>query len=74
MRPRILLVEDDEKLGEQIVGHLARGGFDPTWLRDGEAALSVELRPFSLLILDLMLPGVYGLDVLGFRVMLRPLL
>jgi len=61
---RILLVEDDVELGRQIVEHLRRAGFNPTWVRDGDAAMLVDPEPYRLLILDLMLPGAYGLDVL----------
>jgi two-component system, OmpR family, response regulator MtrA len=61
---RILLVEDDLKLGQQVLDHLQGAGFVPTWVRDGEEALYMDASPFALLILDLMLPGTYGLDVL----------
>lgn len=61
---KILLVEDDEKLGRQILGHLSDAGFDPLWARDGEAALRHAPDSVGLWILDLMLPGTYGLDVL----------
>jgi two-component system response regulator MtrA len=64
MADRILLVEDDEQLGAQIVGHLRAAGFEPTWLRDGDEALEHSPQPYALMILDLMLPGAYGLDVL----------
>lgn len=60
----ILLVEDDEALGGQIVKHLREAGFEPTWIKDGTSALAVAPDLFSLLILDLMLPGAHGLDVL----------
>jgi DNA-binding response OmpR family regulator len=61
---RILLVEDDEKLGLQVVEHLRQAGFQPTWLRTGEDALVATPRDYALVVLDLMLPGVFGLDVL----------
>lgn len=64
MSRRILLVEDDAALGRQIVAHLRGGGFDPTWLTDGDTALRESPKPYALVILDLMLPGAYGLDVL----------
>ena len=64
MNTRILLVEDDVKLGEQVVGTLRASGFEPTWIRDGTEALTVQPDAYSLVILDLMLPGTYGLDVL----------
>jgi len=61
---RILLVEDDESLGRQIAGNLREAGFEPTWLKDGDAAMREPIRPYALVVLDLMLPGAYGLDVL----------
>src|SRR5262245_44800346 len=60
---RILLVEDDAELGAQVVRHLERAGFAPTWLRDGDEARAVAPAEFALIILDLMLPGTYGLDL-----------
>jgi len=61
---RILLVEDDEALGRQVVGHLESAGFAVRWLRDGDEAAREDPAPYALAILDLMLPGAYGLDVL----------
>ncbi|MEO8359244.1 MAG: response regulator transcription factor [Vicinamibacteria bacterium] len=64
MSSKILLVEDDKNLGDQIVSHLARDGFEVTWLRDGSSALDAEPKDFDLIVLDLMLPGAHGLDIL----------
>ena len=64
MATRILLVEDDEKLGEQVVLALEEAGYEVTWLRTGSAALSAPVSGHALMILDLMLPGAHGLDVL----------
>ena len=61
---KILLVEDDEKLGRQVLGHLRDAGYEASWVQDGEAALREDRDAVSLWILDLMLPGTYGLDVL----------
>lgn len=63
-RPRILLVEDDERLGRQVAAHLERAGYATTWVRDGAEALSSPLDGLALVVLDLMLPGADGLDVL----------
>jgi len=65
MSTKILLVEDDEKLGRQVAERLRREGLEIEWLRDGAAALSIEPQGFALLVLDLMLPGADGLTVLG---------
>ena len=64
MAERILIVEDDVKLGEQIRECLDRNGYEATWVRTGEEALLLSPSEFGLLILDLMLPGTHGLDVL----------
>jgi DNA-binding response OmpR family regulator len=61
---RILLIEDDDVVGSQVAMHLRRAGFEATWIRDGDEALGVSPKPYSLVILDLMLPGAYGLDIL----------
>ena len=64
MSNRILLVEDDAALGQQVVNALSRAGFEPEWVQDGDDAR--ELRPddYRLIVLDLMLPGTYGMDLL----------
>ncbi len=64
MSDRVLIVEDDEKLGAQIVEHLQGAGFDVQWLRDGDEARDIDPAQFALIVLDLMLPGTYGLDLL----------
>ena len=64
MGERILLIEDDEALGAQVVDHLRRAGHETTWLRDGRQLHDHDPSAFGLLVLDLMLPGVFGLDLL----------
>jgi DNA-binding response OmpR family regulator len=64
MGERVLVVEDDEKLARQVVACLQDGGFEPRWVKDGEAALAAGPRGYALIVLDLMLPGAHGLDVL----------
>ena len=62
---RILLVEDDQQLGESLEAALGLEQYAVDWLRSGEpvrAALSAT--PYDLLILDLGLPGVPGMQVL----------
>ncbi len=62
--PRILLVEDDPMLGPQVRDGLAREGLRVEWVQDGDEALTRDPSDYQLLILDLMLPGTYGLDIL----------
>ena len=62
--PRILLVEDDAQLGAQIVSHFERAGFECIWVRDGDEARRAPVSEMDLVVLDLMLPGTYGMDLL----------
>ena len=64
MTERILLIEDDAALGAQIVLHLGEAGFEVTWVKDGYEAARADVASFALVLLDLMLPGTYGLDLL----------
>jgi two-component system response regulator MtrA len=64
MSAKILLIEDDRNLGEQIVAHLKCYGFEVAWLQDGLAALDADPKEHDLVVLDLMLPGAHGLDIL----------
>ena len=61
---RVLLVEDDEKLGRQVAEGLRAAGFDAVWARRGDEALAADFASFALVILDLMLPGMSGADLL----------
>jgi DNA-binding response OmpR family regulator len=60
----VLLVEDDEKLGRQVSESLRAAGYDTEWSRRGDEALAADFASFSLVVLDLMLPGAHGFDVL----------
>ena len=64
MQARILVVEDDERLGAQVVVALRSAGHHVTWRKDGDAAMLEEPSGYDLVVLDLMLPGTYGMDVL----------
>ena len=64
MAERILVVEDDAQLGQQIVERLRGEGYEVEWSRDGTEAAKVDPTGLALIVLDLMLPGTYGLDVL----------
>jgi DNA-binding response OmpR family regulator len=64
MAQRVLLVEDEAATAEATAYALRREGFEVRVAEDGNAALGLaeEFRP-QLVILDLMLPGLGGLDV-----------
>jgi DNA-binding response OmpR family regulator len=61
---RVLLVEDDEKLGTQVADGLRAAGYDTEWARRGDEAMAADFASFGLVVLDLMLPGAHGFDVL----------
>ncbi len=64
MAERILLIEDDAELGAQIVEGLRRVGYQPTWWKVGRRVDGSDLAGLSLVVLDLMLPGTYGMDIM----------
>jgi two-component system response regulator MtrA len=64
MKSRILVVDDDPALAEMLTIVLRGEGFDTAVVGDGTRALPAvrELRP-DVVLLDLMLPGMNGIDV-----------
>jgi phosphate regulon transcriptional regulator PhoB len=61
---KILVVDDEQDIAELVAYNLSREGFATVKAYDGEAALNkVRLEKPDLLILDLMLPGMSGLDI-----------
>lgn len=62
--PRVLVVEDDEPIAEPLVRALRRDGHDARWARTGVEALQIAHdEPFDLVLLDLGLPDIDGIDV-----------
>ncbi|MFD6415326.1 response regulator transcription factor [Streptomyces sp. NPDC060194] len=62
--PRVLVVDDDPVVAEVVAGYLARAGYDVDRAGDGPAALErAAAHPPALVVLDLMLPGMDGLEV-----------
>ncbi|KZX56129.1 DNA-binding response regulator [Halioglobus sp. HI00S01] len=62
---RILLVEDDIQLGESLESALRLEKYAVDWLRSGEPVrAALGATPYDLIILDLGLPGVPGMQVL----------
>ncbi len=62
---RVLLVEDDEMIGDSLRAALRRQGFAADWVRDGHAAdATLASERFDAVLLDLGLPGRGGVEVL----------
>jgi len=71
---RLLLVEDDAELADGLVSSLAQSGYTTDAFPDGHAALAAAAATdYALVILDLGLPGMDGLEVLR-RMQLRRML
>jgi DNA-binding response OmpR family regulator len=61
---RVLLVEDDDHLAEGLAFNLRNTGYEVERTASGEAALqAAERSAFDLVLLDVMLPGMDGLEV-----------
>jgi len=63
-RTRVLVVDDEAALRKFLASVLGAAGYDVLAATDGEQALTVaQDEPFDLVVLDLMLPGIDGLEV-----------
>ena len=63
-RNKILIVDDDASLAEMLQLVLRQEGFETVWCATGDAALQVfRAKTPDLVLLDLMLPGINGVDV-----------
>jgi DNA-binding response OmpR family regulator len=75
---RVLLVEDDDMIGDSVRKGLRHDGFAIDWVRDGEAAIHAVTAPgaamgaagaepgatlFDLMLLDIRMPGKDGVEV-----------
>ena len=62
---RLLLVEDDELLGDGIQSGLKQGGYEADWVTDGTSATAaIDEGDYDIIVLDIILPGRSGLEVL----------
>ncbi|MBE2317724.1 response regulator transcription factor [Solirubrobacter sp. CPCC 204708] len=65
VRGSILVVDDEPTISEVVAAYLRRAGYDTRVAPDGDAALAaVAERAPDLIVLDLMLPGTDGLEVM----------
>ena len=63
---RVLLVEDDEMIGEAIQAALKDASYAADWVKNGDTALTtLATQHYDLVLLDLGLPGKDGLQVLA---------
>ncbi|ELP66177.1 two-component system response regulator [Streptomyces turgidiscabies Car8] len=63
-RYRVLVVEDDDTIGRHLETGLRSNGYTPTWSRTGTGALTESAQtPYDVLLLDLGLPDMDGLDI-----------
>ncbi|MDH3717638.1 MAG: response regulator transcription factor [Planctomycetota bacterium] len=73
MSGAILTIEDDDAIRRGIVDALAFAGYDTIEAADGDAGMEMAIvREYDLLLLDLVLPGQSGLDILGRLRATRP--
>lgn len=64
-RPRVLVVEDDPELNQQLAELLTSNGYETEQVHQGDAALASALSlNYDLILLDVMLPGLDGYAVL----------
>ena len=62
---RVLIIEDDEKTARAIASGLEAGGFSPTTAHTGEEGFFLlNAEAFDLVVLDWMLPGRDGIEIL----------
>ena len=65
VRGSILVVDDEPTIGEVVSAYLQRAGYETRVALDGPSALeAVAERSPDLIVLDLMLPGIDGLEVM----------
>ncbi len=65
VKRQILAVEDNQDLRELIIQMLVFEDYDILTAKDGEEALElISLHRFDLILLDIMLPGISGMEVL----------
>lgn len=62
---RVLVIDDDAELCQLVMRFLTREGFEITWAPDGTVGVERALTgEYALIMLDVMMPGVDGFDVL----------
>jgi DNA-binding NtrC family response regulator len=73
MRSRILVVDDEPSIRTVLKAHLSRDGYDVAIASDGaEAVSALTASPFDLVISDLKMPGMSGLELLAWCIREQP--
>ena len=70
--PRILLAEDDDSLRGFLARALERAGYEVTACADGEEAVAVLDQDWDLLLTDIVMPGMDGIEVARLAAALHP--
>ncbi|MFA0087207.1 response regulator [Vibrio sp. 10N.261.51.F12] len=64
MKTHILIVEDEEYIAEVLIAYCQNSGFEVTHLASGgEVVATVKSQTFDLMLLDLMLPDMDGIEI-----------
>ena len=62
---KILLVEDDQFLGLLMKNRFVKEGFDTDWVTNGDEAIAkLKEAPHDLILMDIILPGASGFEVM----------
>ena len=64
---KILIAEDEEPIANLIRMNLHKAGYQCTWASDGESAADLmDNEKFDLMLLDIMLPGINGYELMEY--------
>lgn len=64
---KILIAEDEEPIANLIRMNLLKAGYECSWAADGETAADLMMNDmFDLVLLDIMLPGIDGYELMGY--------
>ena len=73
MKPRLLLVDDEEMYLEYLSKRLIRARYDVAKCLSGEEALNkIRAHDFDVIVLDVIMPGIDGIETLGEIKKLKP--
>ena len=74
MKTRILIVDDEEKFSEPLAERLALRDYDVTTSQSGEDAVAkIKQYNYDVVVLDVLMPGMSGIETLGEIKKIKPL-